>query len=393
MPYEGPSYQDSEEGGSSFGGGGSTTTNGDPPVGAPILWLAVLDDLSLFFDTLGGTVTSHGSDQNSYYYNPGDSSPLDPKFLQEFGWMPHAQDMGGYRYFDYLTSDVDLEFLLTAYGANSFAAKFAGGSVAVSGLSDGTTFAFNTNGITLFGIWHPGAPTVARNDDIIVTGGHWTFQYTGFDAGHYNGDPPSPPPQLAPSSDAAAALANPDAVAEAHRQSLSLKLHALLDQSGGHATVTFKGPNGAENFDLADFVNILDHYRVTSTTQNYISTSGGAGMVHPDGHGGWVTEVNRSQLTGYATASGNMLDFFILHEVSHMMANAMSYSHTQFQSWLTSGGTSSSYLGTNGFDASAALWRGESYVNDMAAAVEVKLDIAPPQHPPGGYDYTGTYAG
>jgi hypothetical protein len=297
------------------------------------------------------------------------------------------------RYFEYLTSGLDPEFLLTAYGPSGFATNFTGGAVAVSGLSDGTTFAFNTEGITIFGTWHPGSPTVAREDDIIVTGGHWTFQYTGFDANYYNGNPPPPAPQLAPPSDAAAAVANPEAVAEAHRQNLSTQLHALLDQRGGHATVTFKGPNGVETFDLADLVNILDHYHVVATSQNYVLTSGGAGMVHPDGHGGWVTEVNRSQLVGYATMANNMLDFFILHEVSHQMTNALSYIHTQFQGWIAAGGTRESYVGTSGFDASAALWRGESYVNGMAAAVETLLFIEPPDHPPGGYNYTGTHTG
>lgn len=90
MPYQESTYQDSDYPDSSGGGGGSSSSQEDPPVGPPLLWLAVLDDLSFFFDTLGGPVTSHGSDQNSYYVDPADSSPLDPGFLQEFGWMPHA---------------------------------------------------------------------------------------------------------------------------------------------------------------------------------------------------------------------------------------------------------------------------------------------------------------
>jgi hypothetical protein len=87
----------------------------------------------------------------------------------------------------------------------------------------------------------------------------------GFDASHYNGNPPSPPPQLVPSSDVLAAANDPEGVAEAHRQNLSFKLHELLVQGGGHATVTFKGPNGVETFDLAALVNILDHYHVVAS--------------------------------------------------------------------------------------------------------------------------------
>ena len=156
--------------------------------------------------------------------------------------------------------------------------------------------------------------------------------------------------------------------------------------------MTFKGPAGNETFDLADLVNILDHYHVTATSANYVGISGGAGSVHPDGHGGWVTEINRAQLVAYETAY-NTLDFIILHEVGHMMSNALSYTSSQFQGWLASGNTREAYLGTNGFDASAALWRGESYVNDMAAAVEHLLNTPWPEYPPGGYNYTGTYTG
>lgn len=267
-----------------------------------------------------------------------------------------------------------------------------GGGVSVHALGDGATYAFSVQGMTLIGTWHPGLPTTTDGDAIVVTGGYWTFYYTGFDANHYDSVPPPAPPQIAASPDAAAAAADPEAVAEAHRQTLSAKLHDLLDRNGGHVTVTFKGPNGNETFDLADFLNILDHYHVVATSANYVGITGGAGSVHPDGHGGWVTEINRAQLVAYETAQ-NMLDFFILHEVSHMMSNALSYTSSQFQGWLATGHTRESYLGTNGFDGSPALYRGESYVNDMAKGIEVQLDVAPPQHPPGGYDYTGTYTG
>jgi hypothetical protein len=360
------------------------------------LWQAVLDDLSLFFDDLSGPVVVHGADQNSYYRDPADSSPMGDFFLQEFGWMAGVQDMPGYDYFDYLTNTVDPEFLLAAEGPNAFSANFAGGNVSVQGLGDGSTFAFALKGITVLGTWHEGGPVTAVGNDIIVTGGHWTFQYTGFDGNYYSGNPLPGPPQIAAPAEVAAVTADPEAVAETHRQNLSAQLHDLLDRNGGHVTVTFKGPNGNETFDLADFLNILDHYHVTATSATYVGSTvgstGGAGSVHPDGHGGWVTEINRAQLVAYETAY-NMLDFLILHEVSHMMSNALSFTDSQFQSWLASGQTRETYLGTNGFDASAALYRGESYVNDMAAAVEVKLDITPPQHPPGGYDYTGTYGG
>ncbi|HMG46365.1 MAG TPA: hypothetical protein VK614_02760 [Allosphingosinicella sp.] len=191
--------------------------------------------------------------------------------------------------------------------------------------------------------------------------------------------------------DAAAAAANPEGIAEAHRQALSTELHAILDRDGGHSTVTFHGPNGDETFDLADLVNIIDHFHIVATNGTYTNISGGAGSVHPDGNGGWVTEINRAQLVGYESMAYNQLDFLILHEVGHMLSNALAYSHTQFQSWLTGGGTRETYLGTNGFDGSSALWRSESYSNNIAAALEQLIHIDPPLHPAGGYDYAGLY--
>jgi hypothetical protein len=355
------------------------------------LWDAVLDDLTIFFNELGGPIVEHGNDQNSYYDDPADQAPLSALFLQDFGWMPHVQSMAGAHYFDYLTSDVDPEFMLAAYGAQHFVAEFSRGQVDVQQLSDGTTFAMTLNGITVFGTWHSGGPAVGTKDTIIVTGGHWTFDYTGFDAGYYGGNPPpAPAPQVAaPSADAAAAAANPEGIAEDHRQALSARLHALLDQGGGHVTITFKGPNGTETFDLAEFLNILDHYHITATNGDYRSITGGAGQVHPDGHGGWVTEINRAQLVGYETMAYNQLDFLIFHEVGHMLSNSLSYTHNQFQGWLDGGGTVQTYTGTNGINDSAALWRSESYANNVAFAVEHALRMDSPQHPPGGYDYAG----
>src|SRR4051794_33861067 len=115
MPYQYTTYQDSyqdynyQDPGAT-GGGGSSPPPSDPPFGPPLLWQAVLDDLTIFFDELGGPVVEHGNDQNSYYDDPADSSPLGALFLQDFGWMPHVQEMQGAHYFDYLTNDMDPEF-------------------------------------------------------------------------------------------------------------------------------------------------------------------------------------------------------------------------------------------------------------------------------------------
>jgi len=76
MPYQITTYQDTSYQDTGYqdttgtGGGGTTPYDQDPPFGPPLLWEAVLADLSVFFDELGGPVVEHGNDQNSYYDDP-----------------------------------------------------------------------------------------------------------------------------------------------------------------------------------------------------------------------------------------------------------------------------------------------------------------------------------
>jgi hypothetical protein len=72
-----------------------------------------------------------------------------------------------------------------------------------------------------------------------------------------------------------------------------------------------------------------------------------------------------------------------------MLSSSLTYTHNQFDGWLAAGGTRETYTGTNGINGSPALWRSESYANNVAAAVEHALHMDSPQHPPGGYDYAG----
>jgi len=366
-----------------------------PPTGPPLLWISVLDDLQLFFDELGGPVQeTNGADQNSYYNDPSDSAPLDPMFLQEFGWMNAGQNVPGAHYFDYLTSDVDSEFLLSTSGVTAFDAVFSGGHISVQKLSDGNTYGINLNGLTMFATWHPGSPGSGDNDLITVVGGHWTFLYTGFDVAHYGGNaPPSPPPSIAaPSADALAARADPEGIANQHIQTLRAQLHAVLDQHDGHWMVQFHGPNGTEYFDLADLVYRLDHYHIHAVDGSLTDVSGGAGFIHPDGHGGWETDITRDQLVGYETQAYHLLDFMILHEVAHVLPNGTSFSNSQWWGWLAAnpGGTEATYHG-NGMNGVAAFWQNESYANNMAVALESLVGLAPPQHVAGGFDYAGVY--
>lgn len=396
MPYQDSSYQDSNYQDSSYppgGGGGGTPPPSEPYYlsAVPFLWNAVLDDLQVFFDELGGPIHEHGNDQNSYYDDPADSAPMGELFLQDFQWIAHVGGEPAHN-FDYLTSDLDPELLMIVNGSGNFSGHFSRGDVAIQALSDGTTFGMTFNGITVFGTWHAGAPTTTDGDVIVVTGGHWTFQYTGFDIGHYNDNPPpAPPPQVsAPSADAAAALADPEGIATAHIQDLSNRLHAFLAQNGGHFTVTFQGPNGQESFELADLLNRLDHYHINPSDTDFTHITGGAGGVHSDGHGGWVTDFNRAQLVSYETMAFHQLEFIILHEVSHVLTNGLDFTHNQRQSWFASGGNEDTFHG-NGIIASPNFWYSESYANNMAVALEHLIDIREPPHPAGGLDYAGVH--
>jgi hypothetical protein len=196
MPYQDSSYQDSSyQDSNNTGGGGSPPPTEPPPFGPLVLWTAVLDDLQIFFDDLAAPVHEHGNDQNSYYDDPEDSSPLGALFLQDFQWMPSVQNQAGFHYFDSLTTDADPELLVLTDGTSKFEADFSGGHLSVQQMNDLKTYAMAINGITIFGVWHEGAPTTTDGDTIVVTGGYWSFDYTGFDASFYNNNPPPPPPR------------------------------------------------------------------------------------------------------------------------------------------------------------------------------------------------------
>jgi hypothetical protein len=363
---------------------------GEPDFGPLLPWEAVLDDLAAFFDDMGSAVHAPtGTDQNSYYDRAEDSSPLNTAFIGMFGWMAGVVDIPGHNYYDYLTQGADPElFSLVAYDAANFFANFSHGTVAAQTMSNGLV-AMTLNGITVYGEWHQGNSSPTGPDDIVVNGGHWHFIYTGWDPSHYEGQPPPPIPATEP------VIANPEnaeVLAELERQSLSTRLHQYLDEHGGHATVTFHGPNGDETFQLEDLVNIIDHYRIVGTNGDYLAESGGGGRVRLLPDGTYVSEVNTSLLAAYETMHGG-LDFFILHEAGHMLQIAQTYTHNNFEAWIAGGGTAASYVGTTGYNGSPALYRSESYSNNIAAAVERLIHIEPLARPPAGYGYTGIYWG
>jgi hypothetical protein len=330
-----------------------------------------------------------GTDQNSYYDRAEDSSPLNTAFIGMFGWMAGVVDIPGHNYYDYLTQGADPElFSLVAYDAANFFADFSHGHVAAQTMSNGLV-AMTLNGITVYGEWHQGNSSPTGPDDIVVNGGHWHFIYTGWDPSHYEGQPPPPIPATEP---VIANAENAESLAEMERQSLSTRLRQYLDEHGGHATITFHGPNGDETFQLEDLVNIIDHYRIVATNQTYINDSGGAGRIRQLADGSYLTEINVRQLAAYESMYHGT-EFLILHEAGHMLQQALTYTRNGYLDWIAHGGTDATYRGTNGLNGSSALYRSESYSNNIAYAVETTLRIPTQPIPAGGYNYTGTYTG
>lgn len=373
-----------------------------PPMGLAPVWESVLTDLQTFFDDMGSAVsTPAGNDQNSYYDDGEDTAPMDGFFLDMFGWMPSVQAMPGAHYWDYLTQDIDPEFMMAAYGPGGFNAEFGGnGSVAVQALSDHTTFQFTLNGISVFGTWHPGAPTTTEdngtdNPTIVVTGGYWSFQYTGFDAGYYGGNPPpAPAPVLyAPQVDPLTAVQDPGTPANAEVKVLAAKVHDFLDKHGGHYDVAYVGPDKQlHTFPLEAYAALLDYYYINVTDANMNTVSGGVGAAHLDANGNWMTDFNKTGLIGYEVGVFQNLDFIILHEIAHGLGFSIDYKNSEYTSFIHSGGTDQAWKGTNGMDGAAGFFRVESLANNIARAVEqlIGINVRPPA-PGGGFDYSGHF--
>lgn len=367
--------------------GGSSS--GAPPVGTLLPWQAVLSDLSVFFDEIGGVAENHitGADQNSYYNDGSDTAPLDDWFLDQWGWLPSVQNDPGAHFYDYLTQDADPEFLLTTLGSDGFAANFASGVVATTVLAGGIT-EFTVNGITVTGTWHQSTDVPTDPNEIVVNGGYWSFEL----------GPPAliPPGGSSPPSNGGATYTAPsDPLVAAHLEEakLSVDLHTILNVNGGHLTVTFKTPTGMDGtFDLAEFVAILDHYDITATNIDYKPISGGVGLVEKLPNGNYQTQINFDGLRGYAAMYGG-IDFLIIHELSHKLGIAESFTNSTFQQYITAGGTREGWTGNTGFNGAPGLYISESYVNNIYAAIAGVLGIPTTPRPGGGYDYSGTYVG
>jgi len=165
------------------------------------------DDLSLimpeeweaFLAALLGFVSGPaGADQNSYYDDHSNEAPLGEYFLQAWSWLPSVHQLPGYHYYDYLTQDIDPEFLEWAYSVHLAAWMFSDAGVSLEDI-EGTPFQMVVDGSPITIIWHSG-PAPASNlqpdpndpDAIVVTAsnGYFTVQPPANDPSSDNGHTP-----------------------------------------------------------------------------------------------------------------------------------------------------------------------------------------------------------
>ena len=362
-----------DDGGSGGSTGGSSTSSGStmPPLTTPMLWQGALENLQQFFDQAEGAINSYEprqGDQNSNYDDDrADYGPFSSMFMEMWGFLPSVQRNPAAHYWDYLTENVDPEFLFES-SASGVSAQFSGGNVAITsmpGSSDSDIMLYNVNGLLLRGVWHA-APPSGSIDEIEVNGGHWTFDFIGMAS---DGIPASPPPP-APSSSGSPA---PDPLAKAAAQQVDIlsKTDALLAANGGSFLISYKAFGDViETIDLAEFRSILALYSIMGSDENFGRETGGAGQVVKLADGSYRTTIENDDLAKY-TGSPALLNFLIIHEVAHNLAKALAYTQSMYTGWIASGGTKQNYTGTDGTDGSPALYRSESYVNNIAKSIAI----------------------
>lgn len=97
----------------------------------------------------------HGSDQNSYYNDHSNEAPLGEYFIEQWGFLPSVRQMPGYHYFDYLTQDIDPEFLEWAYAAHEAASVFAESDLSLADIEN-IPFQLMVDGRPITVVWHSG---------------------------------------------------------------------------------------------------------------------------------------------------------------------------------------------------------------------------------------------
>lgn len=104
---------------------------------------------------------SGGSNQNSYYDDHSNEAPLGEYFVDYWGFLPSIQHMPGYHYYDYLTQNIDPEFMEWAYAAYSGASVFAESDLSLGDIEN-LPFQMIVDGRPITIVWHSG-PAPASN--------------------------------------------------------------------------------------------------------------------------------------------------------------------------------------------------------------------------------------
>lgn len=157
-------------------GTGGTISAADLDLISSDEWMQFLNALFGFVTTVTG-----GADQNSYYNDHSNEAPLGEYFIEQWGFLPSIRQMPGYHYYDYLTQDIDPEFLEMAYGIHSNLAAYtnAGGSLANI---ENLPFTLVIDGSPISVTWHSGTAPVSNlsanpfdPNEIIVTASYGYF--------------------------------------------------------------------------------------------------------------------------------------------------------------------------------------------------------------------------
>jgi hypothetical protein len=110
---------------------------------------------------LGFVSEAHGADQNSYYNDYSNEAPLGEYFIESWGWLPSIQQMPGYHYFDYLTQDIDPEFLQWAYAVHSSTSIFHDAGINLADIEN-MPITLSIGGTLITATWHSGTPPAAN---------------------------------------------------------------------------------------------------------------------------------------------------------------------------------------------------------------------------------------
>ena len=183
------------------GGGGSGGPTGPGDVIPPVLtssfietvgWSELMGDMSSYFDGLNETVTR--VDQQSSFYDHGyDTAPWAFEFGANFGWSETQRQALGFYYYDYLTADIDPEFLVSAYTSTGFSMTAGGNTGSVTPIN-ADSFYINMNGLRWLATWEMGTAGPPDPNEITVNGRHLVFQLAGIENNSsQNTNPPAPP--------------------------------------------------------------------------------------------------------------------------------------------------------------------------------------------------------